>query len=209
MKRYPHYWWKLRGKYCPGRLAVLDCDTAPGTAGNDGQPCPDRVTRWSLCTADMRNGVRVGGQQHSGDAPLNLWRTVARLCSSREVTWIWIPEALTKLIALGFFAMLELGEMKLCGRDWTHDRGDGRTGEDRPDGLMVIQDPPTLISCRPRGTEGKILFLDVRNYGVEPYASTHDIRSRISGYMEGVLSIVRSLRQDRAVSLRGTAASQA
>jgi DNA polymerase family B len=209
VKRYPHYWWNVRGKYCPSRIAVLDCDTTPDASLGTGQPCPDTVTRWMLRTADMRGGERVGGLIRSGESLENLWQSLSRLCISREVTWVFVPECYRILTAIGFWYRLEDGRVDLCGKDWKVERGKHRSGEDKADGLCVIADPPTLISCRPHGTEGKLLFLDTRNYGLETPKECNGAVERCGRYLPGLCDIVQSLRQGIPVSLRGTAASQA
>lgn len=209
MKRYPHYWWQLRGKYCPSRIAVLDCDREPGLRLGTGTPGADRVTAWHLAWCEMRGGSAVRRMQRSGQDAAYLWPLLSSLCTSKETTWIFIHEAVRQLAAIGFWDRLEDGRIRLAGKDWRTDRGTGKSGEDRTDGLCCIEDPPTLILCGIDSLPGKLLILDTRNYGLETTPREVCVAARSQGLLGGILSIVQTLRQGRSVSLRGTAASQA
>lgn len=209
MKRYPHYWWKTRGAYCPSRIAVLDCDTAPATAGISGQPCPDRVIRWHLTSVVMRRGLPGNRHRESGEDLTGLWGNLSSLCLRRETCWLFIPGAIRVLTAVGFWDRLENGSIRLDGNDWRVDRGNGSSGEDKTSGLCCIENPPTMVLCRFADMAGKLLILDTRNYGIESEPGTGSVQGRADATLHGLLSIVRTLREDTPVSLRGTAASQA
>ena len=209
MKRYPHYWWQLRGKYCPSRIAVLDCDREPGQLLGTGIPGADRVTAWSLALSEMKGGAVVRRMQRSGERAEHLWPLLASLCTSKETTWILCYDAVRQLAAIGFWDRLEDGRIRLAGKDWRVDRGCGKSGEDRTEGLCCIEDPPTLILCQLADRPGKLLILDARNYGIENGRTGATADERSATLMAGILSIVSTLRAGTPVSLRGTAASQA
>lgn len=209
MKRYPHYWHPLRGKYCPSRIAVLDCSAAGATAGIRSQPRTGGVCAWTLETAELRHGERTGGCAFSGETGEQCLACLSSLCSSKGTTWILCDHAFDTLAGIGFWAALAAGHIRLAGRDWTVDRGLGASGEDTADGLCCIEDPPTLILAHMGERPGKLLILDSRNYGIESQSWPRDVQSTASATLQGLLSIVRTLRQDTPVSLRGTAASQA
>ena len=209
MKRYPHYWWNVHGSYCPSRIAVAVIDTDTGDCDSAGNQCDERVASWHLISVDMCHGQCGRTTYRAGESGQALLAALASLCSSKEQTWVIIPDAVRGLGASGFFRSLSAGDWSLTGRDWKVDRGCGKSGEDRTSGLCVIEDPPTLILCQPRGKPGKLLLLDARNYGI----TTRDLGTgsprKAAELMAGILSIVSALRQDRPVSLRGTGASQA
>lgn len=188
-------------------MAIIDVE--PDRAGNAGNPHDERVAAWQLISADMLRGQCGRTTRRTGEGGASLLSALASLCSSKEQTWVIIPDAVRGLAASGLFRALSAGDWLLCGKDWKADRGIGKSGEDRTSGLCVIEDPPTLILCQPTGRPGKLLLLDTRNYGIGHEFHDYPIAARCAHYMAGILSIVSALRTDRSVSLRGTAASQA
>lgn len=188
-------------------MAVIDME--PLESGKQGNPCSERVAGWHMVSADMCHGQCGRTTRRTGESGETLLSALASLCTSKESTWVIIPDAVRGLGASGFFKSLSGGDWLLTGRDWKVDRGCGKSGEDRTSGLCVIEDPPTLILCQPRGKPGKLLLLDTRNYGITTRDNGTGGPRKATELMAGVLSIVQALRTDRQVSLRGTAASQA
>lgn len=209
MKRYPHYWYPLSGRYCPSRIAVLSCSVAGAIAGIRPQPRTDGVCSWHLAIAEMRNGEQVGGGLYSGESAHSAMDRLAALCLHRVTAWVFIDHAFDALAAIGFWDSLAEGHIRLAGDDWTAERGDGRGGEDVPSGLCCIEDPPTLLLCQFPYSPGKLLILDTRNYGIETADLPAGASERSTVLLGGILSIVQTLRSGVPVSLRGTAASQA
>lgn len=209
MKRYPHYWYPLRGKHCPQRIAVLAIDPPPGPAGRVSEADDNGVSSWQLSLLLLSDGREIGGAIHGGQTADSLWCCLSTLCSRRGTTWVFMEYAFDSLTAIGFWDSLDERRVRLVGKDWTTERGDGEGGEDPTDGLCCIEDPPTLVLCQVGNGDGKLLILDTRNYGFEPLDSALGIRDRCRILLNGIYAVLRTLREGQAVSLRGTAASQA
>lgn len=188
-------------------MAIIDA--APDLAGISGKPHGEKGVRWCMIVADMHRGRCTKQSQYTGESGQTLLAALASLCTRKQTTWVLIPNCVRSLALCGFFNALSERSWELCGSDWKVDRGCGKAGEDTADGLCVISDPPTLISARPHGAVGKLLLLDTANYGLEQDTTGLALSAVGSQYLSGLLSCVQALRQDRPVSLRGTAASQA
>lgn len=209
MIRYPHYYWPVKGSYCPSRIAVVIIDAAPDLAGILGKPHGEKGAHWCMTSADMYRGRCTKQSQYTGKSGGALLSALASLCTRKQTSWVLIPNCVRSLALCGFFNALSERTWKLTGSDWKVDRGCGNAGEDTADGLCVISDPPTLISAQPTGAKGKLLLLDTANYGLDSDTTGLALPAVGQEYLSGILSCVQTLRTDRPVSLRGTAASQA
>jgi DNA polymerase type B, organellar and viral len=209
VKRYPHYWWTLKGKFCPSRIAVADSDA---TAAAESQPAgrgQEAEPQWSIVWSDYRRGEPIASGRLAGVGIAPFWGGARRLLSLKQTTWLFVPGACDTLGELGLWEYLEDGKLVLAGADWRVDRNRCRTGDTKTSGLCVIQDPPTLILCGAPDLPGKLLILDTRNLGIEPEDLHGDHRERAAGALSGIRDIVQTLRESGPYSLRGTAGSQA
>jgi DNA polymerase type B, organellar and viral len=209
MKRYAHFWWKLTGERCPSRIAVLDCDSEGGQEGNQYGGDVGRLTRWQLVTTSYTRWEISGIHKASGDNAESLWAEISRLLASKEQTWIFMPEARYILSLIGFWELLESGKVELAGKEWRNPIDHEITGEDKRGGVCVLEDPPTLICCKLVNRPGRLLLLDVQNYGIELLAKGESCDNRSEKYARGISAIVSALRTLGGGSLRCTAASQA
>lgn len=209
MKRYRHYWWGLSGEQYPSRIAVLDCDLGPRRSNADDNLSADQLYRWQLTCCELRHGLPVSNVSAIGETVSGIWDRLSRVVCSRENTWVYMPNAGLILSAIGFWDRLENGQVELAGSDWREGKLARGAGEDRSNGLCVIEDPPTIILCQIAGRPGKLLMLDIRNYGIELLDEGKAIYERTQYYMGGLCDCLQALRTDRPVSLRATAASQA
>ena len=209
MIRYPHYWWSVKGKRFPSRIAVLDCSSRPCDA--HGQPGTQRqqMASWRLISVSLHDGQPYNTITVDGDSAASAWDAIARLLSSKDRTWLFITPASRILELLDFWERLEESTVELCGRDWRSKDEASKGGEDHRDGVCVIEDPPTVILCRIWNRPGKLLVLDIRNWGIDPLPESMNHEQRATEYANGIRSIVSSLRQSGQGGLRATAASQA
>lgn len=209
MKRYQHYWYPERGKYYPTRIAVLDVDY--GALAKDRRPAAKKGARavYSLRWANLLRGRPESSGALACKGNDAVWTALGRFVKSRETTWLFLPNAILVLDHLDFWRRLEERQVEPCGKDWRVDRGAGRVGEDRSEGLMVLDGPPVVISCRPAGARGKLLILDTQNLGFDLLGEDYDSPGRCDRYLQGVLACLSTLRENSSASLRCTAASQA
>ena len=210
MKRYRHHWWPERGRYFPTRIAVADCHIPKGHTF-DSEPskrCLANV-KWCIRSMELRRGVPESDTTCEGKGFAGFWQAMARFTASKETTWVIAQNMVQLLDVMDFWRRLESGDIEPTGDDWRQERGAGLTGEDRTSGLMVLDNPPTLVACRPRDSPGKWLLLDTRNFGFESMGDDHGHKGRCDRYLSGLRACLYTLRESSTCSLRCTAASQA
>lgn len=209
MKRYPHYWWPLKGQTCPRQIAVLDCDGTP-TTGMPGQSVRnEQLTGWCLSWVTLKAGTPQREATACGDDRGSLLLRLSQLLSSKDRTWLFASPCGRILPMIGFWNDLESGAWRLAGKDWH--RGDDKpmTGDSSGDGVCIVEDPPTVIVCRLRGRPGKLTLLDIRNWGIDLLDRELTAHERTRQYLSGICDCLSALRSWGRVSLRCTSGSQA
>lgn len=209
MRRYPHYWWPLKGSSLPQRIGYLDCDgVAAEATGRDGLT-GEQLTAWNLIVSEYRAGMQAGTVRCSGDSAASLWGRLAQLLAGRSKLWLFCGPTGRVLPMIDFWQRLEDRKIVLAGRDWREQSAEDDSGESGDTGVCVLEEPPTVILCQLPDRPGRLLIADIRNYGAETPLPGRDCRERAEHGMSGLGDIVSSLRAHGRTTLRCTASSQA
>ena len=209
MQRYQHYWWPLKGKACPGRVAVLDCDPRPVTSETDNASAIDAWPVWHVQSLACRRRKPDATNEACGTGLTSLWSTLSAMLEQQGKLWLFVPDSGWLLDTIGLWERLERGEIYLDGWDRRTIAPPSARKGDVGGGLCIIEDPPTLILCRLTGRQGKLLILDVRNWGIELLGGSGSCHERSAAYLSGIRDCLHTLRNDCECSVRGTAAAQA
>jgi len=208
VKRYAHYYWPLKGKRYPARMAVLTGEYVLGSSSGHKHSSPEQLGSWCLLVADYRRGVLGGIVEHTGEGVRSVWTTLSQLLTSKEKVWLWIPGALRLLNAIGWKERLENDNITLAGRSWETPNTRTAAGEDKQDALCILSDPPTLVLLGIPPRPGRLLVLDTRNIGFEVSKYADDNCDYCRRALDGIHSVLSTLRQTRSGALRCTAGSQ-
>jgi hypothetical protein len=209
MIRYPHYWWPLKGQRFPSRIAILDCDSTPTPSERDNRVQGEEMSSWNLLVVNLRGGRPVRDIRAAGDSVASCWTALSHLLSSTDRTWMFCSPASRVLGLIQFWDRLEAGQCTLAGRDWRTTATDRTSGDSTDAGICILEDPPTVILAQIPGRPGKLLILDIRNWGIDILPSEISANERNDRYCAGICQCLHTLREGAKVSLRCTAASQA
>ena len=75
-------------------------------------------------------------------------------------------------------------------------------------GCVIMEDPPTLISCRLAGAPGSLLWLDIRNWGIRCYPIDLPANERAQWMLDVMVRMMRTICENQWGSLKCTAGSQ-
>jgi hypothetical protein len=209
VKRYEHYYWQTKGQRYPSWIAVLDCDSTISHPSSGSGVATETLTRWNLLGQRFQGGIPQGTYREFGNTAQGLWQVLSKRLCSKEQTWLFVSPSGRILSLIDFWNKLENGGIVLTGKDWKRGHGGERGGEDRTDAVCVIDDPPTVISCQMVNSPGKLLILDIRNWGIKLESEKSSAAERTEVYRSAICACVSALRQNVGCSLRCTSASQA
>ncbi len=209
MQRSAHYLKTVAGGTMPRSILSL-----AAVRGQDGTVYHHLCHTDTVCEGDAYlDGI-------SGTLNVSLWQVLAEQVKNGYPTQLFMMYAVEQLALLGFWDELEEGRWELSDHDAQADTPDGKATERPWNGVCILQDPPTIVACRPAGCKKTLKILDCRNYGVS------DWQSLFVGYLPAVVGrdtaacqadainvfvrqLVSLVNAAKLGSLKTTAASQA
>lgn len=149
---------------CPSQYVCFDTETSE----RDHPDLPGlKVNLLRLGTAvrfRMENEKRTRNERLTYGDPATFWRWVYDGLDKRKRTYLFCHNAGFDLTAIQLWAELENGNLRPVYRRRDAPAGDDQGDDDDPaSGLMVIDDPPTILDLEDR-QKRKLTVVDLMNY---------------------------------------------
>lgn len=187
--RYPHYLRPAKGGRWPQRVLIVECEGTVITEGAEGRRETEALRQWRMAELYLSDGEYHCGMSACGQAAAGFWCLLAEMLVDTRSTWL-LSEGCGRIWPLiGLWQQIECGRVTITGRDPYADSdsdGPGRAGvsggrqslspvssgriqraRDRLSGMLVVADPPCVLSARVGWSPGDITWLDARNYAVQ------------------------------------------
>lgn len=180
-----HYLRPNKGSTTPGDMIFVDCETIPNDPDPECEHTTHRLRLWCGTHVRLSKGLVTRRTCARGmDAP-SFWRWLRGRLSKKRQCWVWAHNVSFDMIALGLPAVVESGEWS-----WQQSRQEMRTdGQWREiiewEGLVVLDDPPTIIQLRHRDSGISITVLDTLNFWRCPLADLGEAIGRDKWPMPG------------------------
>jgi hypothetical protein len=226
-----HYLSKLKNGSFPARVIVFNCTPLPIEKSASAAIVECDLAGWTLQVHDLIDENFMPGETCCGSNAATFWHCMQRLLKSGRVTWALGYGVAFQLSLTGFWELLEDDKWRLTETDWLtgeipcnspnlpqsnnqiclHSQSDYscRQTSRKWTGYCVLQDPPTIVVCRPKGNKSTLKILDIRNYGVMTPETNQDGSVSVNWLGRWLNSFNRSLRSANLGGMQATAASQA
>lgn len=229
--RWKHRLLPATGQHYPSRVVCVDCDGELSGQLPNSARLRESLVSWHAVATYYRAGKPIREIVSAGPDPQSFWGWLAARLKSKTCTWLVCSPSGRTLALLDFWRRLEDGTATLERHLPRHHDGDAvrlsllcdvcagqegertvppvRQGRHGPSGTCIIEDPPTIISCRLRDRPGSILIVDARNYGVDDGTFGAGAADRAQGIARFMVGQVSTLRSFGMGGLRPSAGSQA
>lgn len=122
----------------------LDCPGAPGRYYHALRLGCASAVRWE-------GGAFTRREDFTFERPAEFWEWLGGRLSKERATWLWAHSAGFDLTAMRFWHELELGNYRLTGIESNgHDGADRARDASPKTGLLVTEDPPTIVVAQHR-----------------------------------------------------------
>jgi hypothetical protein len=229
--RYDHFLQPAKGGRWPQRLICVDCQGTYGPVSGHPAREAEQLARWSALCLTRQAPTYTIVCQIAGSRADTWWQGLAELLDRPGTVWILSYRCARIWSLLNLWERIEDERLLL-----TTDPGRARTeapvsvrdlrpdGECPPElpaaasvrqlrkqipGFLVIEDPPNILRGRLPGRPGRLLWLDVRNWGMEcpaDCAAGNDVSAWLASSLGQMAPVLHALNLG---SLQATAASQA
>jgi hypothetical protein len=209
MKRYPHWIYPARGSQIPAAVVCVEVDTkasrrVPG-------PCVEHPTlvRWAAHSATRGGNDYVKARDTAGRAPEEFWALLARLAKKHSPVWVFCSRAPRVWSSLGLWDALELGAFSVSGSGQLPGSAAGAGSPHPVLGYLVLEDPVNAVQLRTTEFPGKVVMVDLRNYGLFLDNDNTTAVQRLGRAFRFVTSMIAAIGSGKLGSLQITAAAQA
>ena len=166
--------WRLahnRSTASPGSIISFDTETLP-------EPCDDipggelHKLRFGVALyTRLERGVRTRECECVFETCEEFWEWVVTRLHPRIPLWVFAHNLGFDLTVVCFWERLEIGEFRLNDIDWFGGGNETtRKASNWGKGFMLVDDPPTVISCKHR-SGCRVVFLDTMNFWPTSLAS--------------------------------------
>lgn len=167
MSRHQRVWHYLPGNKrssVPSNLIFADTETVPDNTSDDFAHTQHRLRLWHGIALRIENGRVTRRVSQKGTYDWQFWEWVSSRCNISRPTWLWFHNASYDLQALSFAREVDSGRVRWQTTKPRLDQSEYFPLQADWQGLVVVDNPPTIIELRIGDTKKKLLIVDTLNY---------------------------------------------
>jgi hypothetical protein len=198
--RYPHFLRPANGGCWPVRVLAVDCEGVLAHAESNRGVQSEVLASWHCRELVMSGYTYAEVSRSTGTTADAWWALLGEMLTDTRPTWLLSESCGRVWPLLGLWERIESGRVKIVGTDpWViggereqrnevrreqQDRlGPSSSGavnraKERTQGLLVVADPPNILTARVTGAACRVTWVDARNYSVAlPTGIEHGVNS--------------------------------
>ncbi len=208
-KRHRHFIQPVTTSVYPSIIVSVEAHGSLTRDGEEGEFIYESLVGWTAAVATYKHGIPNKCFEAIGDTIEDWWRYLDLVRRTHNDCLVVSWNAARNITLLGFWRGLESGVFYMTGKDRARESKSRKLSDSTMSGYWVLQNPPTIVSFRSTTQQGKITWLDMRNFG---YSKLTQIGSECISPRRNLITltdIIRWLRMSNLGSLKHTVGSQA
>lgn len=186
--RYPHYLRPAKGGKWPQRVLAVDCESIADTPDTRTAVQTERLASWKCTELVLSEDTYLVHSQSTGSTAPAWWEWLCWQLRDTRSTWIISERCGRVWPLLELWQQIECGNVRIIGHDPYDEQGEDTTSREirsaqqsplapissgarnraleRQHGLLVIADPPCILTARVQRLPCRVTWIDCRNYSV-------------------------------------------
>lgn len=166
-KRYPHYLSRLESREGPEQILIVDCTGTLQKERGKHVDLIEALDEWTVLPLYRSNSLLNCRNAITFRGVPAFWEQLENHVKHAVSAWVISYQCTRVWSLLGLWRQLERGIVRISGGDSRAVADPERYGEDTHSGLLIAEDPPCIAQLRIGHHQGRLLWLDIRNWGID------------------------------------------
>lgn len=159
-----HYLTRLKSTEIPSNLLFVDTETYPIKDAEKVNREWHHLRLWCAYACRLEQGETSRDMVKYGKKAEDFWQFVESRLDRKRPLWLFAHNLGFDMTILDLWRQVIAGGFEFCQRHKSNAKGDGKTGKAKWTGIAVMNDPPTIMRFRLKGTTKTIVAVDTYNY---------------------------------------------
>lgn len=209
MKRYAHWLQPAKRSVYPQAIVCVEVEVSYHESSPPMTTQAATLRSWMAHTATRSGSDYVKAKDYNGNSAERFWELLAGLARKHSPVWVFTSRAPRAWSALDIWGAIERGVFSHDGIDTLAAPGKPQNKRAPSHGYLVLDDPVNAVQLRPVAFPGKVVMVDLRNYGIHLDLEKLHATDRLVRSFQFVTGMLAALDAGELGSLQITVSSQA